>query len=108
MVVTVSVIFAMCWMSGGITYLVAFFSPSFGAGDVEYVTQSTVTMFNSAVNPIVFALINQQFSKKIKFMMCYPCRKRMINGVHPIREDQSMEDFSKTLPPVQETEETPL
>ncbi|KAK2565095.1 QRFP-like peptide receptor [Acropora cervicornis] len=65
MVVTVSVIFAMCWMSGAITYLVALLTPVFGPGDAAYVTQSTVVMFNSAVNPIVYALVNQQFSRKI-------------------------------------------
>ena len=87
MVVTVSVIFAMCSMYGAISYMVAIFSPAFGPGDVAYVTQATVVMLNSAVNPIVYALINQQFSKKIKFMMCCRCRP----GVHPIREGRNME-----------------
>lgn len=101
MVVTVSVIFAMCWMSGAITYLVAFFSPVFGAGDVAYVTQSTVVMFNSAVNPIVYALVNQQFSRKIKYMMCCGCR-------HPAREEPNMQHINEILPPMQQTEDTQL
>ena len=105
MVVTVSVIFAMCWMSGAITYLVAFFSPLFGAGDVAYVTQSTVAMFNSAVNPIVYALVNRQFSRKIKYMMCCSCRS-ISNEVHPAREERKMQHISKTLPPIPEPEDT--
>ncbi|XP_068711437.1 pyroglutamylated RF-amide peptide receptor-like isoform X3 [Montipora foliosa] len=106
MVVTVSVIFAMCWLSGAVTYMVAIFSPAFGPGDVAYVTQSTVVMFNSAVNPIVYALINQQFSKKIKFMMCCRCRP----GVYPTREGRDNEaiDLSKSIQPIPETEETHL
>ena len=106
MVVTVSVIFAVCWISGAITYLVAIFSPAFGPGDVAYVTQSTVVMFNSAVNPIVYALINQQFIQKIKYMMCCRCRPK----IHPIREERKMEDtdVSKSVQPIPEKEETPL
>lgn len=107
MVVTVSVIFAMCWMSGAITYLVAFFSPVFGAGDVAYVTQSTVVMFNSAVNPIVYALVNQQFSRKIKYMMCCRCRS-ISKGVHPSRKEPNMQHIDEILPPMQQTEDTRL
>ena len=104
MVVTVSAIFAMCWMSGGVTYLVAFFSPLFGAGDVAYVTQSTVVMFNSAVNPIVYALTNQQFSKKIKYMV--HCRWR--TEIKPVREERNLEDLNPSIVPVPETVETAL
>ena len=107
MVVTVSVIFAMCWMSGAITYLVALFSPLFGPGDVAYVTQSTVVMFNSAVNPIVYALVNQQFSRKIKYMMCCCCRS-ISNGVHPAREERKMQYINKTIPPIPQTDDTQL
>ena len=107
MVVTVSVIFAMCWMSGGITYLVAFFSPVFGAGDVAYVTQSTVVMFNSAINPIVYALVNQQFSRKIKYMMCCGCQS-ISNGIHSATEEPNMQHINEILPPMQQTEDTQL
>ena len=104
MVATVSAIFALCWISGAVNYLVAFFSPVFGAGDVAYVTQSTVVMFNSAVNPIVYALINQQFSKKIKYMMCCRCR----SGIYPVREERNLADLNQSVMPVPETEETAL
>ena len=104
MVTTVSAIFALCWMSGAATYLVAFFSPVFGAGDVAYVTQSTVVMFNSAVNPIVYALINQQFSKKIKYMMCCRCH----SGIYPVREERNLADLNQSAVPALDTEETAL
>ncbi|XP_020605004.1 pyroglutamylated RFamide peptide receptor-like [Orbicella faveolata] len=104
MVVTVSAIFALCWMSGAVTYLVAFFSPVYGAGDVAYVTESTVVMFNSAVNPIVYALINQQFSKKIKYMMCCRCRP----GIHSVRKERNLDDLNPSVVPVPEREETQL
>lgn len=107
MVVTVSVIFAMCWMSGAITYLVALFSPVFGPGDVAYVSESTVIMFNSAVNPIVYALVNQQFSRKIKYMMCCRCRS-ISKEIHPAREEPNMQHINEILPPMQQTEDTQL
>ena len=104
MVTTVSAIFALCWMSGAATYLVAFFSPVFGAGDVPYVTESTLVMFNSAVNPIVYALINQQFSKKIKYMMCCRCH----SGIYPVREERNLADLNQSAVPALDTEETAL
>ena len=104
MVVTVSVIFALCWMSGATTYLVAFYSPVFGAGDVAYVSESTVIMFNSAINPIVYALVNQQFSNKIKYMLCYRCR----SGIDPARKERNLGDTNLSVVPVPETEETAL
>ena len=104
MVATVSTIFALCWISGAATYLVAFFSPVFDAGDVPYVTESTLVMFNSAVNPIVYALINQQFSKKIKHMMCCRCH----SGIRPVREERNLADLNQSVVPVPETEDTAL
>jgi len=86
-------------MPGAVIYLVAFFSPVFDAGDAAYVTISTVVMFNSAVNPIVYALINQQFSKKIKYTMCCRCR----SGTNPVREEQNLEDLNQSVVPVPET-----
>ena len=104
MVVTVSVIFTLCWISGAVTYLVAFYSPVFGAGDVAYVTESTAVMFNSAVNPIVYALINQQFSNKIKYMMCCRCR----SGIYLARKERNLDDPNQSVVPAPETEETAL
>ncbi|XP_058966861.1 QRFP-like peptide receptor [Pocillopora verrucosa] len=69
MVITVSVIFAICW----------------GAESVEYVLRTTTTLkitfvhiaivdilvlFNSAVNPLVYGLLNHQFRQKIREVIC--------------------------------------
>ena len=69
MVITVSVIFAISW----------------GAESVEYVLRTTTTLkitfvhiaivdilvlFNSAVNPLVYGLLNHQFRQKIREVIC--------------------------------------
>ena len=39
-------------------------------GSASYVIADTLFMFNSAVNPFVYSLLNQRFRQKLKGMMC--------------------------------------
>jgi len=73
MVITVSAIFAVCWLADCMTYLLAFYTPKHTVGGVAYVATSAMIQLNSAVNPIVYALVNQRFRQKIKRMVCCPC-----------------------------------
>ena len=70
MIVTVSVIFGICWGTDVVVYILRDVA-SYNFGPVSFTIVDTVTLFNSAVNPFVYALLNQQFRKKIKKMM--PC-----------------------------------
>ena len=90
MVITVSAIFAVCWLADGITYLLAFYSPKHTVGGVAYVATSAVIQLNSAVNPIVYALMNQRFRQKIKRMVCCPCLPAT-NKMQPSKETLRIE-----------------
>ena len=65
---------------------------SYNIGPVVLTIANTMILFNSAVNPFVYALLNQQFREKIKRMIC--CTGCLAPRVHPMREppdDQNIE-----------------
>ena len=86
MTITVSVIFAVCWLTDSISYVLTFYIPTLMLEDLLYVIASTMIKFNSTINPFVYALMNQRFREKIKEMMCCTCKKTL-----PAREPQKTE-----------------
>lgn len=74
MVFTVSTIFAICWVSDGVIYILSYYSTSNRPNDVTYAVAFTLVLFNSAVNPFVYALVNHRFREKMKAMLCCTCR----------------------------------
>ena len=71
MVVAVSAIFGICWGADSVLHLLEDFSSNKLAPSAIPIAHTAV-MFNSAVNPFAYALINQKFRKKIKGIIC--CR----------------------------------
>lgn len=70
--ITVSVIFGVCWLVDSINYTMYYFFPSHAF--LSYAASCIMLLFNSAVNPIVYALVNQKFRRKFKAMLCFPQR----------------------------------
>ena len=64
MVVTLSVIFGICWGTTQVIYTLK------SSGHVTRAIAKTMVMFNAAVNPFVYALLNQQFREKMKGTVC--------------------------------------
>ena len=71
MVVAVSAIFGICWGADSLLHLLEDFS-SIKLASSAIPIAHTAVMFNSAVNPFAYALINQKFREKIKGILC--CR----------------------------------
>lgn len=105
MVITVSVIFAVCWLADSTSYFLGYYTPTHTFGDVTYATTSTMIMFNSAINPIVYALVNQRYREKIKGMMCCGCACRPSNRIYAASESQRMEASNSTTHPTQTSRE---
>ena len=77
MVVTLSIVFGICWGTDQVIF-------SFkSAGPVSVAFANTMVMFNAAVNPFVYALLNQQFRTKMKQMIC--CKARRVHPTEGIR-----------------------
>ena len=72
MVVTVSVIFAICWGTEQVLYIMVYLA-SYRIGKVPVAISNTMVLFNSAANPFVYALLNQQFKEKMKGIVCCTC-----------------------------------
>ena len=84
MVLTVSVIYGLCWMPNLTIYALNYFSPSQNYGDVTYITSIVLVTCNSTVNPFVYVFTNQRFRRKIKGLIC--CSKAFTNRVHGTSE----------------------
>ena len=55
---------------------------SYNIGPVPIAVLNTMVLFNSAVNPFVYALLSQQFREKMKEILC--CAGSSAPRVHPI------------------------
>ena len=80
MVVTVSVIFGICWGTTIVIYVLKG-ATAHSIGSVSVAVSDTTVLFNSAVNPFVYALLNKQFREKTKKMICWTCS--LAPRVHP-------------------------
>ena len=72
MVVTVTVIFGICWVSDIIAHSMDYYSPH-STSKEAYLTIHTLILLNTAVNPFVYALISQTFRQKMKRMVYCTC-----------------------------------
>ena len=86
MVITVSSIFGISWGTSSVSYVLKHFS-SQNIGNVAIT--NTMALFNSVVNPFVYALFNQQFREKVKGMMCSTLRST--RRIDDNRESENIE-----------------
>jgi len=86
MVITVSSIFGISWGTSSVSYALKHFTSH---SSVYVVITNTMALFNSAVNPFVYALFNQQFREKVKRMM--RCTFRFASRIGATRETENAE-----------------
>ena len=72
MVMLVSLVFGMCWVTDRTNYMIVhFYSPS--DAFFSLATSNTLVLVNSTINPIVYALVNHRFREKAKMMLRSAC-----------------------------------
>ena len=95
MVITVSAIFGVTWLTNSSNYLLHhFLKYSF----LTYASASLMVLFNSAINPVLYALMSQRFRNKMKqIMRCTyrsgKIRKRSTGG-HEIKGERGNSQVS--------------
>ena len=87
-VITVSAIFGVCWITGLLIYILSYYD-IYMFGPASYTISDTMFMFNSAINPFVYSLLNERFKGKLKGMLCYKCA---------VRVEPSSQPYSVELP----------
>ena len=96
MVVAVTAIFGICWGTASIVYVLHYIT-SYNIGFVPIACANIMILFNSAANPFVYALLNQQFREKAKAMIFCTCSA--LPRVHPTREARDLELANNTTHP---------
>ena len=71
-VITVSIIFGVTWLADTFNFVLHFYKPSFNK--LTFAATSIFVLFNSAINPILYALINQRYKEKMKGILRCKCR----------------------------------
>ena len=106
MVVTVSTILVISWGADGILHLIQEYAGSMKLSPLTFPIAHTIMIFNSAVNPFAYALLNQRLRKKMKQMVC---PRSFATKVHSVcarqREQQDNEVANSTgdIPMTQKT-----
>ena len=81
-VITVSAIFGVCWITGLLIYILSYYD-IYMFGPASYAISDTMFMFNSAINPFVYSLLNERFKGKLQGMFCYRCSTRVQPSSQP-------------------------
>ena len=84
MVLIVSLVFAVCWLTDASNFILSDFSVV--RNSLPIALTNTLILFNSAINPIVYALVNQRFRRKFKSMICCFSRRtrNIVNPTFPL------------------------
>ena len=70
MVVTISTILVISWGADGTLHLIQEYAGTVKLSPFTTPIAHTIMIFNSAVNPFAYALLNQRFRKEMKQMVC--------------------------------------
>ena len=88
MVITVSIVFGVTWLADTFNFVLYYYKPSFN--QLTYAATSILILFNSAINPILYALINQRFKEKMKGILSGKCRAEP-DGMFSVKKHEKVE-----------------
>ena len=83
--VTITAILVISWGADGILHLIQEYAGSVKLSPLTTPITHTIMIFNSAVNPFAYALLNQRFRTKVKQMVCL---RSFATRVHPMYPQQ--------------------
>ncbi|KAL9951071.1 hypothetical protein ACROYT_G043666 [Oculina patagonica] len=100
MVITVTAMFGIGWLTDGVAHLVED-NTFYTIDKAVYTVIHAMILVNSAANPFVYALLNQNFREKIKGMLC-------CSGYTAVRDPDTREphcnELANFVPPIHAAE----
>ena len=83
LVLTVTVVCAVCWLPNLIVYVLDFYGLRIKRGDILHTTTVVLVTFNSTVNPIIYCFQSERFRTCVKALAFTPCSWRRTALVKP-------------------------
>ena len=106
MVVSITTILVISWGADGILHLIHEYAGSVKLSPLATPIAHTIMIFNSAVNPFAYALLNQRFRKKMKQMVCprsFATRVHSVCARQREQQDNELANSTGDIPMTQKT-----
>ena len=106
MVVSISAILVISWGADGILHLIEEYASFVKLSPLTFPIAHTIIIFNSAVNPFAYALLNQRFRKKMKQMVCprsFATRVHSVSARQREQQENEVENRTGDIPKTQKT-----
>ena len=104
--VTISAILVISWGAEGILHLIQEYASSVKLSPLTTPIAHMIMIFNSAVNPFAYALLNQRFRTKMKQMVCprsFATRVHSVCAREHERHDNEVAINTGNIPMTQKT-----
>ena len=95
LVVTVSVIFSICWIPNVVVYLYSSFSTQ-QLYSAVHTTSIVLVTLNSAINPVLYSWQSNRFRKHILALFPFPCTRQRCRISHAKQVTSTDKDSKKT------------
>ena len=106
MVVSISTILVISWGTDGILHLIEEYASTVKLSPLTTPIAHTIIIFNSAVNPFAYALLNPRFRTKMKQMVCprsFATRVQSVCARERERQDNEVAISTGNIPITQKT-----
>ena len=106
MVVSISAILVISWGADGILHLIEEYASFVKLSPLTFPIAHTIIIFNSAVNPFAYALLNQRFRKKMKQMVCPRSFATRVHSVSARQREQQENEVANRTGDIPKTQKT--
>ena len=90
MLVTLSVVYALCWFPNLLVNLISYYLPSSFLLSIGYLVSELLVLLNSSINPFVYTLQSKQFRDAVRTIICCYKGRRIMPLVTATRVESTV------------------